>query len=180
MKESGTSCSKDKVATCITHDILSNLYKKINKVLVWEIPRMGPLIQSINHLDTFSPCCSEFLHWSGIQKLCLFVPQSHFPQRLADESKLADFEGGRPSAAFVKNRQGISVVVMKQVKIHGCRPGNSPDQLRKNLPGIHQASAGHRQIPCRCPCAVFSWMGTRVSTGHLAMACRSLFKTVSR
>ena len=43
----------------------------------------------------------------------LVVPQSHSPRHPADESKLGDVEGGRPSVVIVKNRLGISVVVMQ-------------------------------------------------------------------
>ena len=73
--------------------------------------------------------------------------QSHFCRRLANESKLADLEGGQPLVGIVKTCPGISVVVMLQVKMKGRQPGNSPDLLEKNLPGIHQVSAGHHQMP---------------------------------
>ena len=63
--------------------------------------------------------------------------------------KSADFEGGRRSGVIVKNRLGISVVVMQQIKMKGHRPGDFPVQLEKNLPGIYQASEGHLQMPCR-------------------------------
>ena len=67
-------------------------------------------------------------------------------------------------AIIVKNRPGISVVVMQQVKMQGHRPGNSQDQQEKNLPGIYQASAGHPQIPVdalQMPLWMFfSWRGT--------------------
>ena len=59
------------------------------------------------------------------------MPQSHFPRRLADETKSADFEDSWPSAAFVKNRG------------HAVRENEgAPAQFGKNLPGIYQASAG--------------------------------------
>ena len=84
--------------------------------------------------------------------------QSHFPQLLADESKWANFEGGRTSAAFVKNCPGISVVVMQHVKIQECQLSNSPDQLRsscrastRHLQAIARCPVDALQMPCRCP-----------------------------
>ena len=75
-----------------------------------------------------------------------------------------------------KERECISVVVMQQVKMQECRPGNSPDQLEQNLPDIYQVSPGHPLMPSRCPgdalqmplWMCFSWKGTGwSSTGHL-------------
>ena len=63
------------------------------------------------------------------------MPQTHFPQPPADEPKSANFKGSRPFAAFVKNRLGISVVVMKASKNGGAPTDESPVQLDKYLPG---------------------------------------------
>ena len=76
--------------------------------------------------------------------MSLIMPQSQRPWRLADESKSPDFEGFRPSTELVKNRSGISVEVMKASKNEGVPADGSSGQLGKNLPGVYQASAGHR------------------------------------
>ena len=86
------------------------------------------------------------------------------------------------SEGFLNLRQIIAVVVMVQLACVGHGLGNSPHRLDKNLLGIYQTSAGHLQMPPRCPadaplmpCGCFFPEGTRrTCTGHLGVACRYL------
>ena len=79
------------------------------------------------------------------------LPQSHFPQHPADESKSGNVEGGHRSTGMLKNHPGISVVVMHQFKMHRHQPGESPECLVKSLPCVCWELAGHRLVPSQCP-----------------------------
>ena len=71
------------------------------------------------------------------------MPQSYFP--------LANFKSGWRLAGILKNRPGISVVVMQQFEMHLRQLGNSPECLVKNLPCTCQEPAGHYLAPSQCP-----------------------------